>query len=980
MPLDALLDRDAEAAAIADAVAATRAGGQRAVAIVGEPGIGKSALLDGAAAAAADAGLLALAACAAEHERDVPFGLVVDALDDHVATLGPARLAALPAEVGAVLPAAAREEGAAPALGGPAERFRYHRALRGLLELLGRARPLALLLDDLHWADEASVELVLHLLRRPPRAPFLLVVALRPTARSPRLLDAARRAHGVVELRPAPLRREAALTLLPGALAAPQRERLLREADGNPLFLRELARHDAAADGALPATLAALVGQELDGLDATARALAEGAAIAGDPFDLDLAAAAAGVAAEQAPAALDALVAAGVVRPAAAPPPAAAARPAAGAPLPGAAAPSPAAGAAAPSPAAAAAAGSGRVFRFRHPLVHRAVLDAVPPGRRLQGHERAAAALAERGAEPAVRAHHVEQCARPGDEAALTLLTAAAAAATDAAPAAAARWYAAALRLLPHDDAERRAALLAPMAGALASAGRLTESRAATDEAIALTDGATGAAAATRARLIADSAIVDVLLGAYAAADARLRRGLDGAPATLRPRLLLQRAAVAFFQGDADGAAGWSERALAELERLPDVPPVLRAAGSAQQALGAAIAGAPAGELLDAAVAQLAALDDAALAEQVDAAWTVGGNLGQVERYREAVAVVARGARVARATRQGHLLQHFQTLTALWQQPLLELGAALDHAEAAEEGARLQGLAHELAFALTQRGRILAERGEPAEARRAAAESDELFAALEPVAATTSSRAHNAVVRHADDPERLLHALAELGGAELERVNRTVVGALLLSATRAAIACGRLEQAAGHARRCEQVGADARLPATAVRGRRAQAELALARDDAEAALAQARAALAEAQRHDLPQEALGARLLAGRALLATGAREEGVAALQRAAADAGAAGALAARDAAGRELRRAGARISMRARRAEDAAGRGELTEREAAVAELVAAGRSNKQVAAALFLSEKTVERHLTRVYGKLGVRSRTELANLLR
>jgi DNA-binding NarL/FixJ family response regulator len=41
-----------------------------------------------------------------------------------------------------------------------------------------------------------------------------------------------------------------------------------------------------------------------------------------------------------------------------------------------------------------------------------------------------------------------------------------------------------------------------------------------------------------------------------------------------------------------------------------------------------------------------------------------------------------------------------------------------------------------------------------------------------------------------------------------------------------------------------------------------------------------------------------------------------------------------------------------------------------------VAEGRSNKQVAAELFLSEKTVEHHLSRVYGKLGVRSRTELA----
>jgi predicted ATPase len=58
---------------------------------------------------------------------------------------------------------------------GPGERFRYHRALRGLLELLAGERRVALVLDDPHWADEASLEFVLHLLRRPPRTACALV-------------------------------------------------------------------------------------------------------------------------------------------------------------------------------------------------------------------------------------------------------------------------------------------------------------------------------------------------------------------------------------------------------------------------------------------------------------------------------------------------------------------------------------------------------------------------------------------------------------------------------------------------------------------------------------------------------------------------------------------------------------------------------------------------------------------------------------
>ena len=69
------------------------------------------------------------------------------------------------------------------------------------------------------------------------------------------------------------------------------------------------------------------------------------------------------------------------------------------------------------------------------------------------------------------------------------------------------------------------------------------------------------------------------------------------------------------------------------------------------------------------------------------------------------------------------------------------------------------------------------------------------------------------------------------------------------------------------------------------------------------------------------------------------------------------------------ELRRIGGR----------APSRGELTEAETRIAELVAEGKSNREVAAALFLTEHSVETALTRVYRKLGVRSRSELARTL-
>ena len=122
-------------------------------------------------------------------------------------------------------------------------------------------------------------------------------------------------------------------------------------------------------------------------------------------------------------------------------------------------------------------------------------------------------------------------------------------------------------------------------------------------------------------------------------------------------------------------------------------------------------------------------------------------------------------------------------------------------------------------------------------------------------------------------------------------------------------------------------------------------------------------------------DATDARLLAGRALAAAGAVDEAKLVLQRVAADAGRGGALRLRDAAQRELRRLGTRVSAEGRRA---AG-GRLSEREQRIAELVAQGHSNKQVAGAVFLSEKTVQNTLTRVYAKLGVRSRTQLTREL-
>ena len=215
------------------------------------------------------------------------------------------------------------------------------------------------------------------------------------------------------------------------------------------------------------------------------------------------------------------------------------------------------------------------------------------------------------------------------------------------------------------------------------------------------------------------------------------------------------------------------------------------------------------------------------------------------------------------------------------------------------------------------------------------------------------------------DPEHAIAALIGATGENVEIADRAWSAWLLLRLVRGALACGDTVRAEHWARLAGQRGGSA----GAARAHIARGELALARGDATAAAVLATTA---AQHAGATLDAIDARVLHGRALAAAGDTRAAKDTLQRAAVEAGHAGALRLRDASARELRTLGARLNRSARRA---AG-GELTERERTIAALVGQGRSNQHVAAALYLSEKTVANALTRIYAKLGVRSRTELA----
>jgi predicted ATPase len=156
-----LIGRAEEVLAIDRTLSALGRGGSAAIEVAGEPGIGKTRLLAELATRADALGYLVLSGSASELDADLPFWVFVDALDEYIAGLEPRRIDALEndvlSELGTVFPAVT-PRASMPAAIVPQTRYRTYRAVRELLERLTAIKPLVLVLDDVHWADPASVE------------------------------------------------------------------------------------------------------------------------------------------------------------------------------------------------------------------------------------------------------------------------------------------------------------------------------------------------------------------------------------------------------------------------------------------------------------------------------------------------------------------------------------------------------------------------------------------------------------------------------------------------------------------------------------------------------------------------------------------------------------------------------------------------------------------------------------------------------
>ncbi len=894
------------------AVSVVASGGSRAIAVTGDPGLGKTALLDRLAATAAAHGIGVLRGSAAEMRSDVPFELL-DAV-----------LGELPAVPG--LPAVAVDELLAGA------RAHAYRTVVARLAAVARRAPLALVLDDLHWADAPSVELLGALLRAQVDAPLLTVLAYRPRQVDAGLAAAVEDAAETVALTALA---DADADVLLADVPAAARTEIRAAAGGNPLYLRALSRRPSpgALDAELPSSLTALVRAEIGRLDAESRVALAGAAVAGDPFDLELAARAADRDEHDLLTALDALAVADLVRPADGP----------------------------------------RRYGFRHPLVRRVAYETAGEGTRIAAHDRVARALLARGDRGGELAHHLARSARPGDDGAIAALTAAADDAAERAPEAAARWYGVALGLLVPSD-PRRLTLLRARAAALTAIGHFGPALEVWAEA-----GRAAPSERQRADLVVAAAEAELCLGRLDAAEARLRRArsrVDGTDTVGAIALTVGLARVCMMRGDTTTMLTLVDGAAAQLPA--DAEPwlavtvhALRSLGRSSQGLmvAATAAAGPAAE-------RFAELDDDALGRRPEAAFWFGSACLWIDRLAEAGAALERGVRVARAGgRHAWLVPLLATQSAV-ETARGRLAIALDAASAATDAAALSGTRADVVAATVSRLRALGAAGRTATALALAdSELDGLLAAHDTWAPAVGWALGETLLQAGQAHRCLELTPRAAGGPALPALDHHCGAIALEQLVRASLAIGDPAAAARWLAQLDRLAADADGHAADVLARLAAAELELATGTAERAARLAGQAVERADALGLTLDATRARIVAGRARGRAGDAAGGLVALRQAEATAVRCGARALRDEATAALRELGQRTAPRHGNGHG----GGLTAREQEVAVLVSAGRTNAEIAAELFISRNTVDTHVRHVLEKLGVPRRAAVAERL-
>jgi DNA-binding CsgD family transcriptional regulator len=933
----ALLERDAALAQIDQSLREAIAGSGSLLVLAGPAGIGKTRLVLAAGRHGRELGLTALTACGSELERDFAYGLVRQLFEAPLVAASPPERAELLAgaagHAARLFGLAAARDDAADALLDPS--FAILHGLYWLSANLGRRSPLLLCVDDVHWADQASLRFLHYLVRRVRELPIAVVAAMRPARSadgSPMLAAlAADPSAEVLEL--TPLSQEAVAELMRlafGADVEPAFAAACHEVTGGvPFLVRELVRAIAEerieptsaacsrVAGLAPRAVSHSVVQRIRRLSASAREVVRAAAVLGEA-DLRLAAGLAGVDPGTAATAADELAAAGILE-------------------------------------------EGRPLRFVHPIVRAAVEADLSPGERAGLHAAAAGCLLNEGASADRIAAHLLATDPAGDDrVAGSLLSAARAATANGAPDSAVTYLRRAL-------AEPPSGLLRP--DVLLELG-FAESYAAGPQAAAHLQAALDIAPATTAQVS-----ITLALGRMLQIGGRNRESLevfDRTRALLgatdrRAALTLEGAALGAAQFDAETADDAAQR-IARLRRVaeeePDVPPSVFGM--------LAVAAANANEPAD-VVARLAvrALDGAPklLPEAVDRPpffYHASNALAFAERYEQALSRF--GEALADARRLGSL-PHVLGLSCYRALHHLRIGnladAEADARVALETGPRLPGL--HAAVALAALLETLAERAE----FQAAEAADQRYRLAEQFPTTMQAGwliAGRGRLRLAE--RRPAAALGDL----------LAVGDLFarLRISAPSVAPWRSDAALAHL----ALGAHAEARALAAE------EVTLARafnGPRTLGVALRAAGLTDGGRRGIELlrqaervlEGSGARLEHARAMADLGAalrragqRAESREVLRPALDLAYRCGAIALTERARTELIAAGGRPRRLV-----LSGLDSLTPSERRVAQLAADSLSNREIAQNLFITTRTVEGHLTHAYQKLAITSREQL-----
>lgn len=904
----ALRGRESELAALRGLVGALRAGTAGVLTVVGDAGIGKTALLD---AAVADAdGITVLRCGGMSGAAELPFVALQELLG------GVLPLAdALPARQRAALRAALDLDAAAV--------DELALVWLGVLSLLSRAaasQPVLIAVDDAQWVDQASLRALEFVARRRAEEPLGLLVAQRS--------EGSVFGNGVFPaLRLAALDRDVGRRVVVDCAGdgvdPPTLAWITDTAAGNPLVLVEMAdavRHGLRANGfavnpapgRLDAIAARLFGLRLERLSPVARACLTAAAVGeSEPAEVTLAAAAAIGGTD---AGWDEAGDAGVLT-----------------------------------------VGPGSV-RFRHPLLQAAVEEATPGSALRAAHHAVADVLASCGRAASAAWHRAAGTVAPNEAIAAALADAAADFSRRGGHAAAARALERAARLTP--DAEPRAARLLRAARSAERAGLGTFAQRWATEARELSerDELRDAADFLEASLEAWNGTSDAAHGQFVA----LARRVQGRSPELAATAFSHAAAIAEAGGDTDAAAIAAEEAM----RAADAGVSVAAQIAAKETLATTLA-------LRGRTAEAVTLVDevtehyARQAEPLGAEY-IAHTLVWSERHDQARRLLAKVIHTARRHGAVGILIEALDIRADVSYRTGPWSAATADAAEAVQLARDLGRPVHLAYSAATLAVLEAARGDE-HARELAAEATALaehhgMLAVREYAGFALGLLELGLGRPAEALTRLEQVRSDV--ASTGRL-QPCVAYWPADLIEAAIALGERDRAEQFIEELAvQADVTGRVWPAAVAARYRGV---LAPDeDVDPAF---EASLDQHERLSLPFERARTELCYGERLRRSGRRVAARSRLRSAAHAFDALGATAWAARARQELAGSGERL-----RTEPAA-RDALTAKELQIARVVAAGATNPEAAAQLFLSPKTIETHLTRVYRKLGVRSRTEL-----